>query len=146
MFAYRSRRLPLLLLMSLIVLVLAGCSSSGPSQEQLEDQVWLLESYVSTSGSMTEVIPSSQSNVMFSEGDVSGSGGVNNFNGTYEVDGDDLTVGPLATTLMAGTPELMAQETGFLSALGQVASYEASEDELTMFGVGGEELLFLLAE
>ena len=53
------------------------------------------------------------------DGRVSGSTGVNRFTGTYELDGEQLTVGPLATTRMAGPPAAMDQEQRFLAVLGQ---------------------------
>lgn len=51
------------------------------------------------------------------DGQVSGSGGVNRLTGAYSVDGPVLTFGPLATTRMAGPPELMAEEQAVLAAL-----------------------------
>jgi heat shock protein HslJ len=50
---------------------------------------------------------------------IGGYGGVNWFNGGYQLDGDRLSLGPLATTLRAGPPELMEQEQRIQQALGR---------------------------
>lgn len=50
---------------------------------------------------------------------IGGYGGVNWFNGGYQLDGDKLSLGPLATTLRAGPPELMEQEQRIQQALGR---------------------------
>ena len=44
------------------------------------------------------------------DGQVYGLGGVNRFRGTWSIDGDELTFGPLVSTLMAGPPDAMAIE------------------------------------
>ena len=42
--------------------------------------------------------------------------GVNRFTGSFTVDGDVLQVGPVASTRMAGPPEMMTLENRFNSA------------------------------
>ena len=52
------------------------------------------------------------------EGDrVAGRVGVNRFTGSFTTDGDVIHVGPVASTRMAGPPELMALEDRFNSHL-----------------------------
>ena len=55
-------------------------------------------------------------------GRLSGSGGCNRITGSYQLDGDRLTFGPIASTRMA-CPEAMDQEQAFLKALAAVRSY-----------------------
>jgi heat shock protein HslJ len=47
---------------------------------------------------------------------VAGCVGVNRFTGSFTVDGDVLQVGPVASTRMAGPPEMMTLENRFNSA------------------------------
>ena len=54
---------------------------------------------------------------------VTGSTGLNNFNGGYELNGKALTFGPQAMTRMAGPQPLMRQEAAFTSALTDTASW-----------------------
>jgi heat shock protein HslJ len=64
-------------------------------------------------------------------GRLSGSGGCNRITGTYRVDGDRLTFGPIASTRMA-CPEAMDQEQAFLKALAGVTSYRSSGGTLDL--------------
>ena len=67
------------------------------------------------------------------DGRVSGNAGCNTFTGRYSVDDLSLSVGPLASTRRAcPTPELQAQEQGFLQDLQQVARLEVSGAQLTL--------------
>jgi heat shock protein HslJ len=63
---------------------------------------------------------------------VQGSAGCNRMNGTYQLDGQKLKFGPLATTRMA-CPD-MQTETAFLKALKATTRYEVSGSSLTLFG------------
>ncbi len=58
------------------------------------------------------------------DGKVAGNAGVNRFFGTV---GDDGRPGPLATTMMAGPPDLMAQEQlylGFLDSFDDIQTHD----------------------
>lgn len=63
---------------------------------------------------------------------VSGSAGVNNFNGEYTSGEDAISIGPLASTKKMGDPELMTQEQAYLAALGAASTWEVSNGVLTM--------------
>jgi heat shock protein HslJ len=73
------------------------------------------------------------------DGTVSGNAGCNTFTGTYETSGTTLTVGPLASTRMACAEPagVMEQETQFLTALQNAATYELSNNTLTIRDAGG---------
>lgn len=55
--------------------------------------------------------------VSFSGGTVSGRVGINRFSGRYEATDDEVRVGPIMSTKMAGPPDLMTLETRFHDAL-----------------------------
>jgi heat shock protein HslJ len=67
-------------------------------------------------------------------GAVAGSGGCNNFSGTYQTDGQALTLGPLASTLMACEEPagIMEQEMQYLAALETAATYRIDGDRMEM--------------
>jgi heat shock protein HslJ len=91
---------------------------------------WDVTSYNNGKGGVTTPVAGSELTIAFdADGQVSGAGGVNRYSGPYEVDGSAVTIGPLATTKMAGDPELMAQEQAFIKAL---------ESSTTWSGVGGK--------
>lgn len=73
-------------------------------------------------------------------GRVSGSGGCNRIRGPYRVQGDTLTVGPVAGTRMA-CPDLMATEAAFTAALPRVRGWRVVDGRLELLsapGAGGE--------
>ena len=72
------------------------------------------------------------------DGSVSGNAGCNNYNGPYEIDGDSITIGPLAGTKMACTSEeLSKQETDFLAALELATTFVVTGDRLDLLRDGG---------
>jgi heat shock protein HslJ len=66
------------------------------------------------------------------DGTITGSAGCNTYNGTYEVSGTDLTIGTLATTMMACEPDVSTQEADYLAALARVTTYSISGDQLEL--------------
>jgi heat shock protein HslJ len=66
------------------------------------------------------------------ESRVAGSGGVNRLMGSFSLAEDELSFGPLATTMMAGPDDAMQRERQFLDALGRVSSYELDGPALTL--------------
>ncbi len=75
------------------------------------------------------VDPGAPRAVRFEGGRVIGRVGVNRFSGSFSIEGDVLEVGPVASTRMAGPPEMMALEDRFNSAL-------EGEHEITRDGEG----------
>lgn len=68
------------------------------------------------------------------DGDVIGSGGCNNFFGSFTQNGRLISFGPLASTKKACPPEIMSAEQSFLSLLGNVRAAEATHRELILYG------------
>ena len=65
------------------------------------------------------------------DGQLTGSAGCNNYTATYEIDGDQIKIGPAATTRMAcGEPEgVMEQEAAYLAALEMASSYQFEDQK-----------------
>jgi heat shock protein HslJ len=74
-----------------------------------------------------------------------GFGGCNRFTGGYELDGDALTLGPLAATMMACEEPKMAAEQTYLPALEAVDAWAIEGGELVLSS-GGEETLRFSAD
>ncbi len=68
------------------------------------------------------------------DGTLSGNSGCNNYSGPYKVDGEEIKIGPLASTMMACTePEgVMEQETQYLAALQMAESYQVEGQVLEL--------------
>ena len=71
--------------------------------------------------------------LMFSDTDNRASGKVvNRYFGTYTIDGNKLTFGPMASTMMMGPEPLMQAEYQYLQDLPKTVSYEATSNGLTL--------------
>lgn len=82
--------------------------------------------------------------ITFDDGTANGSGGCNTFSGDYTQDGDQLTIGPLATTLVACLdPAVSEQEGTFLAALDATRSFEMADGRLVLSDGDGAELISL---
>ena len=77
-----------------------------------------------------------------SDGRASGFSGCNRFTGGFRRDGDTLTVGPLAGTMMACPEPRMAAEKSFLDALSGTHRIAIAGDRLTLTPASGAPLDF----
>jgi heat shock protein HslJ/uncharacterized membrane protein len=106
--------------------LLAGCCRVPASP--LEGTTWKL-----TSDPLT---------VRFADGRASGFSGCNRFTGAFKRDGDTLTVGTLAGTMMACPEPRMAIEKAFLDGLSGSHRVAISGDRLTLTPASGSPLVF----
>ena len=73
---------------------------------------------------------------------MTGSAGCNRYFGSYDSDGNRLTLGPIGVTEMYCAPEaLMDQEGAYLAALGSAASYQVADGKLQVANADGETVL-----
>ena len=95
---------------------------------QLVDKLWLLVAFGDAANPAVVEEGTVVTALFSSDGNLSGSGGCNNYSTTYELTGDELTVGsPIASTMMF-CEQGMNQETAVLAAL-QSATRIAFTDE-----------------
>jgi len=93
--------------------------------------------------SWAPVLPLSMVTAVFEGDQLSGSGGCNSYSASLEIDGDQLTIGPVIATRMA-CPEpagVMEQEDAYISQLSSVASYAVAGGTLALLNVNGEPIL-----
>jgi heat shock protein HslJ len=123
-----------------IAILLVACGGTGG--DPLNGTAWELYSIGQYSP-----VPGSRITVNFEDGQVSGNGGCNSYSGEYQVHGDRIEFGMLASTLMAcADPAMMEQETIFMGALGDARSFEIVDGQLQIHGSDGETLTFVPAE
>jgi heat shock protein HslJ len=122
-----------------LILLLAAC---GGSSSPLTGVTWKLVSYGTADESLAAV-PDVETSLVFGEdGNAAGTMGCNQFNGAYEIRGDQITFGPMASTLMACEEPLMNQETAVLAILSDAATFKISGDTLTITAGDGSVATF----
>jgi heat shock protein HslJ len=97
--------------------------------------LWEVVSYNNGQGAMVSVLAGSQITAQFSEeGQVSGNASCNRYFGSYVLEGENLTIGPLGSTEMfCEEPEgLMEQEQAFLAAMPTASTYQVTGDRLEL--------------
>ncbi len=122
------------------MLQLIGVDHSVPSQDDnaLTGTSWQVED-VASGG----IIDSSNLTLTFGEdGRINGSSGCNSYMGDYSVNGDELELSQLASTMMACPPAIMDLERKFLDVLGGAEEYSIDPDtmKLTITASNGQTI------
>jgi heat shock protein HslJ len=141
-----------LVAIAVLAVMIAACG--GGAANPLAGTKWQMQDYANpavTTG-MSTVLSGAIPTIEFGEDDapsddgvVSGSGGCNTYQGTYTVDGESLTFGPLAATEMAcSDPEgVMEQEAVFLAQLQSAAAYRIDGEQLHILNEKGHLVILL---
>ncbi len=121
-------------------LLLSACAAGG---NPLDSTNWQLTTYRDGNGELVRVKADAVVTAQFQAGQVSGIAGCNNYSGSYQVDGKQLTFGPQATTrkMCAEPAGVMDQEDAYLAALSQVKTFKLSGNTLEMSADNGETIL-----
>ena len=127
-------------LFALALLVTSGCSSDADNSKALEGEVWKATEISGVTTVLT--VKGTEVTAAFAAGELSGSGGVNRYNASYETQaGDKITISQPAATLMAGPPEAMAQEQAYFAALVKATTFAVTSDSLTLMDDQGATLV-----
>ena len=105
------------------------------TSQDLAGTSWQVIGYNNGKQAVTSVIAGTQMDIQFGkDGTVSGKSGCNTYNGPYTVNGNQIKIGPLASTMMAcgDPPGIMEQEQQFLAALGTAATYQIENNVLEL--------------
>ena len=106
-----------------------------------EGTTWRLIAYADSSGQLSMALPDVETTAVFDGGRVSGNAGCNNYNGTYTVDGQALTIQLGPTTMMACPEPTMAQEQAFFTNLAAAVSYVLVGDQLHILNANDDVIL-----
>ena len=125
-----------------LVLVVAGALAAACGGDDddaggtaLEGTEWTLVSGVEAP---EDAVPT----LTLADGSANGFGGCNTFGGSYELDGDSITIGPLASTMMACEEAKSASEAAYLPALEAADAWAVENGELVLSSDGEETLRY----
>lgn len=125
------------MLLAVLGLCVAGCAGDVGSEVSdrltLADTQWDLAQFAPGGTTTLAEVPSVvMATATFTADRISGDAGCNTFTGGYSTEGTSITVGPVATTLMACSPAVAEVEDAYLALLGAASTYSVSGDTLTM--------------
>ncbi|MCA9869300.1 MAG: META domain-containing protein [Anaerolineae bacterium] len=107
----------------------------------LEGTTWQLIAYLDAAGNLTLPYRESPATLTMADGQAGGNTGCNNYFGSYTLDGDSLTFGPMGATMMACPEPQAMQEQAYLAGLENVASYAIVGNQLHLFNADGEIIM-----
>ena len=116
-----------------------AATSATPEALALEGVTWQVTEARGADGTLAPA--NATATLALENGQVSGSGGCNNFFAGYTLDGSSLKFDQAGSTMMACEDAAMAFEQAFLASLADVASYTIVGDRLHLFAADGSLLL-----
>ncbi len=117
------------------VLALAACGDSTPNPEMLKGANFVADA------TGTDITLSFAADQMRVNGQV-----VNLYNGEYTVNGDKISFGPIASTMMMGPQDAMQTEQDYFKFLSTVDCYDLKDGRLTLKNADGKEIVFQQVE
>jgi heat shock protein HslJ len=123
-------------------LTFSACAAKTTSSN-LGGTSWVLVSYGSA-GKQTPSASGTHTSLIFAlDGQVSGNLGCNGFSGKYELTGDKLVFGPMASTLMACPEAQMTQEGIAFQVMTGTAQFVVEGNSLKIYDASGAIALTL---
>ncbi len=105
---------------------------------------WTVNSFQTAPGTLAAPIEGTQLSAVFGIASVGGSGGCNQYTGTYGTNGNIVRIGRLATTRLACADEIMTQETAFLTAMEGAALIQLRGDAINLTDLSGTIVVALV--
>ena len=117
------------------VLALAACGDNTPNPELLKGANFI------AAGTGADITLSFDPTEMRVNGQV-----VNLYNGSYEVNGDQIKFSPFASTMMMGPMDAMQTEQDYFQFMTTVETYDLTDGRLTLKNADGKEIVFQQVE
>jgi putative lipoprotein len=112
------------------VIRLASPEGTTVLETGLENTLWNLVSFGEL-GAEAALVQGSTITLLLAAGQAAGTGGCNGYGGTYQVDGNSISFGPLTSTKMAcADAQATEQEGRYLQALESASEYAVEGDQL----------------
>ncbi len=118
---------------AMLVMLATGCAGAKEDPSMLEGREWKAVEVREAGGGLVPVPADVTVSARFAEARVSGSGGVNSYGGAYTVSGSNqIAIGPVNATLMAGPEPAMSVESAYFAALETATRYRVTADTLEL--------------
>jgi len=118
-------------ILSVIIMSVSGFAAAAHGLEEIN---WQLHEYLDEVDELTRVLPDTTVDARFTNGQIGGSAGCNQFTATYEITGDLIAIGRAMTTRKhcAEPDGIMEQEQEYLQALARAHVYIVKPDRLEL--------------
>ena len=128
-------------IIAVLAVVLVACG--GSDANALRNTAWELESLAGNA-----VLSGTTITIEFSDDQVSGSAGCNQYWGNYQAEENRLSVSDVFSTEMGCLEPtgILEQETAYLTALSVATSYQITADRLEMFDESGDQVLVFVVQ
>ena len=125
------------------VIRLASPEGTTVLETGLENTLWNLVSFGEL-GAEAALVQGSTITLLLAAGQAAGTGGCNGYGGTYQVDGNSISFGPITSTKMAcADAQATEQEGRYLQALESASEYAVEGDQLNVtYDDGNGVLIF----
>jgi heat shock protein HslJ len=114
---------------------------TAKAEVKMPGQTYRLDWYLNDQGEKTNLLPSTEITLAFVDGRIAGNSGCNQYGGGVQIDGKSIEVGALMSTMMACEEQVMNQEQAYQAALGSAATFEITEETLTISNEQGNVIL-----
>jgi heat shock protein HslJ len=115
-----------------------GCLQADGSDNALAGTAWRLTGWSAATPDPAQFATTAA----FDDSRISGKAAVNSYGGACTATaGGDFSIGPLQSTMMAGTPEAMQAEQQYFTLLAQARKYTVTESTLTLLDAEAKALL-----
>ena len=126
-----------ILMVMVMSVLLVACGNRPNIREEINGKTYVFREKVILEEGKQEIAFT----LGFEDGKIRGRA-LNNFISTYEIDGNNINILPMATTLMAGPEELMKGEAEYLEDLKNAFSICIAGDTLVIITHDGKKLNF----
>lgn len=118
--------------------LLAGCSSVEEKKvDVVENKEPQKQEY-----QLTNKYQDAEITIAFEDGKVYGFSGVNRYFGGAKIEGDNINIDGVASTMMAGPQDKMSAETEYLQLLSEAQKIQMDENKIIITTKNNEELIF----
>ena len=110
----------------------------------LEQTMWQMTGINNGAGGVVSNGQTEKASLQFINGKLQGNSGCNRLSASYQINGSELTIGPVGSTRkFCAENDLMLQEQQIFQALKQVRRYEVRANQLRLVGFNGSLMLSL---
>lgn len=125
-----------LIILTLTGALLGGCTAMEKTEKNTTPVATVQTLDISSISGKEYTLENSDITIIFDNNKIYGFSGVNRYFGAIKVEGTTITIGNVASTMMAGLPSKMEEESNYLKTLAEMNSMSIEDNSITLTGNG----------